>query len=436
MNTMNEKDYVVRRIEPTTPRRRPPQGSPQRPPVRRAPPQRRRSRRSGPPPIFILAAVLAVVAIVAIVVAIVLAVGNKDGKDPKDNSSAVSAVTSQSQASGLASSPPAAPVSSAPQSDVSDPVATPPPQDAPNAAPEQLDALVLIEDAGYEYYNFVEENTNNYIKLVSDAGEALSGTSTLYEMVVPTSMDIMLPESYISEHNVNSSDQRKAIEDYMYPSIKNMNPDVKTVSLFDALKLHSNEYIYFRTDHHWTQLGAFYAYQEFCKVANFTPLELSDFEKESYDGFLGSFYRDCLSGAMQANPDTVDAYIPPVDASLTYTTSDGTVVENQPVIMDGSNYDPEYLYLIFISGDQPYEEIVNNSLDDGSACIVVKESFGNAFVPFLVPHYQHVYVVDYRYYTGSVVDLAREKNAQDVILINNISMTRSADRISDLSTVF
>ena len=57
-------------------------------------------------------------------------------------------------------------------------------------------------------------------------------------------------------------------------------------------------------------------------------------------------------------------------------------------------------------------------------------------MPFLVPHYQHVYVVDYRYYSGNVADLASEKNAQDVILINNISMTRSADRISDLSTVF
>lgn len=433
MKTMNEKDYVVRRIEPTTPRRRAPQGSPQRPPVRRAPPQRRRRGRGGPPPIFLLAGVLAVVAIAAIIIAIVVNTGKKDDKKPKENSSAASALASQ--ASGITSNP-AAPVSSAPQPAVSDPIASMSPQDAPNAAPEQLDALVLIEDAGYEYYNFVEENTNNYIKLVSEAGEALSNTSTLYEMVVPTSMDIMLPESYISEHNVNSSDQRKAIEDYMYPSIKNMNPDVKTVSLFDTLKLHSNEYIYFRTDHHWTQLGAFYAYQEFCKVANFTPLELEDFDKESYDGFLGSFYKDCLSSAMQANPDTVEAYFPPVDASLTYTTSDGTVVEGQPVIQDGSAYDPEWLYLIFISGDQPYEEIVNNGLDDGSACIVVKESFGNAFVPFLVPHYQHVYVVDYRYYSGSVVDLAQEKNAQDVILINNISMTRSADRISELSSVF
>lgn len=431
---MTEKDYVVRRIEPTTPRRRAPQGSPQRPPVRRPPPRRRRGR-GGPPTVMVVAAIVAVVAIVAIVVAIVSALGKKDEKKPGPSSSAVSVVSSQAANTQQPPQPGSSAVST-PQSAVSQPDPTMPPEKAPNAAPEQFDALVLVEDTGYEYYNFVQENTDNYIKLVADAGESLAGTSTLYEMVVPTSMDIMLPESYISEHNVNSSDQRKAIEDYMYPSIQNINPDVKTVSLFDPLKLHSNEYIYFRTDHHWTQLGAYYAYREFCQAANFTPLDLEDYEKKSYDGFLGSFYKDCLSGAMQANPDTVEAYIPPVDAELTYTTSDGTVVEGQPVIQDGSAYDPEWLYLIFISGDQPYEEITNNGLDDGSACIVVKESFGNAFVPFLVPHYQHVYVVDYRYYSGNVADLASEKNAQDVILINNISMTRSADRISDLSTVF
>ena len=384
---------------------------------------------------MVVAAIVAVVAIVAIVVAIVSALGKKDEKKPGPSSSAVSVVSSQAANTQQPPQPGSSAVST-PQSAVSQPDPTMPPEKAPNAAPEQFDALVLVEDTGYEYYNFVQENTDNYIKLVADAGESLAGTSTLYEMVVPTSMDIMLPESYISEHNVNSSDQRKAIEDYMYPSIQNINPDVKTVSLFDPLKLHSNEYIYFRTDHHWTQLGAYYAYREFCQAANFTPLDLEDYEKKSYDGFLGSFYKDCLSGAMQANPDTVEAYIPPVDAELTYTTSDGTVVEGQPVIQDGSAYDPEWLYLIFISGDQPYEEITNNGLDDGSACIVVKESFGNAFVPFLVPHYQHVYVVDYRYYSGNVADLASEKNAQDVILINNISMTRSADRISDLSTVF
>ena len=66
-------------------------------------------------------------------------------------------------------------------------------------------------------------------------------------MVIPTSMDILLPEDFLAD--VNTSDQKKAIN-YIYGSINAQNPDVKTVPIFDALKLHNNEYIYFRTDHH------------------------------------------------------------------------------------------------------------------------------------------------------------------------------------------
>lgn len=67
---------------------------------------------------------------------------------------------------------------------------------------------------------------------------------------------------------------------------------------------------------------------------------------------------------------------------------------------------------------------------------MVKESFGNVFIPFLVDHYQTVYVVDYRYYEGDISDLAAEKNVSDVILLNNISMTRNEELIDALKEKF
>ena len=79
--------------------------------------------------------------------------------------------------------------------------------------------------------------------------------------------------------------------------------------------------------------------------------------------------------------------------------------------------------------------IENPDLTDGSACIVVKESFGNAFVPFLVDHYQTVYVVDYRYYTGSITALARSKGASDVLFVNNLSAIRGSYQIGKLNGV-
>ena len=105
---------------------------------------------------------------------------------------------------------------------------------------------------------------------------------------------------------------------------------------------------------------------------------------------------------------------------------------DSPVIYDETNAAAGLKYSAFIAGDNPYTEIVNNELTDGSSCIVVKESFGNAFVPFLVDHYQTIYVVDYRYWTGSISELAAEKGVQDVIFVNNLSMIRNKSLVGKL----
>lgn len=409
-----EKDYVPRRTSSAPARRRPPARG-----------GRNNRRKSSPPPIIPIA-ILLVLVVVVVVLIVVFTGGKKDPASSSQTSSQTSsALSSQASSSGVSE------VSSTASSELSMPE-----QKKPDKEPEKLTTMVQVGDTGYEYYNFVEDTANDYITMVSKAGEELKGNATLYDMVIPTSMDIMLPESYIEEHGINSQDQRKAIEDYIYPSINAMNPDVKTVSIFDALRLHSNEYIYFRTDHHWTQLGAYYAYEQFCKVKGFEPTPLSQFDKKSYEGFLGSFYSDSQSDAMASNPDTVEAYVPKANATLYAQQQQGDDLVDWPVIQDGSDYSSENLYLIFIAGDQPYEEITNQDLTDGSSCVVVKESFGNAFVPYLVNHYQTIYVVDYRYYDGNIADLAKEKGAKDVIMLNNISMTRNADLVESISGKF
>ena len=105
-------------------------------------------------------------------------------------------------------------------------------------------------------------------------------------MIVPTSIDIMLPES--TRAGLNTDDQKKAI-DYMYGS---MLDETKKVNIYDILMSHNDEYLYFRTDHHWTALGAYYAYEEFAKAKGVKPLPLSKYEKVDFPDFLGSFYAD------------------------------------------------------------------------------------------------------------------------------------------------
>ena len=406
-------------------------------PVRRSSssrqPVRYSSRKKSGPPLFPLLLLVLVIAVAVVVIVLVSRSCSSSETQTPDapNSAAVSgAVTDPA---GEASADPNAAATPAPTPSAEP---TPAPQEEPQAAPETIGGLLIVEDTAYEYYNFVTDLANDYITAVANAGEKLSGKATVYDMVIPTSIDIMLPESYIEKNSLNTSDQKKAIDEYILPSIAAQNPEVKTISIFDTLKAHANEYLYFRTDHHWTQLGAYYGYEEFCKAKGFDPVPLSDFDRADYTGYLGSFYTSSNSAALAANPDTVEAYIPKANVNLSFTQSDGVQVDSWPLIADGEQYDSTSKYIVYCAGDQPYEEIVNNDMAEGPSIVVVKESFGNCFIPFLVNHYKNIYVVDYRYYNGTVSDLVDSTGATDVLLLNNVSMTRNEGLIDSFSNIF
>lgn len=400
-------------------------------PVHRGRPPR---RKSGPPLFPIL--VLAVVLILAVVIIVLVSRSCSSSEEPAgNNSSAVSAV-SGTETSGLTSTASGATDPAATPAPTPSAEPTPAPQEEPQVAPETVGGLLVVEDSAYEYYNFVTDLAKEYITAVVNAGSKLAGKATVYDMVIPTSIDIMLPESYIEKNSLNTSDQKKAIDEYILPSITAQDPNIKTISIFDTLKAHANEYLYFRTDHHWTQLGAYYGYVEFCKARGFEPVALDQFDRADYTGYLGSFYTATNSAALAANPDTVEAYIPRADVNLSFTQTDGQTVESWPLIADGEQYDTTSKYIAYCAGDQPYEEIVNNDMAEGPSIVVVKESFGNCFLPFLVNHYKTVYVVDYRSYNGTVTDLVNSTGATDVLLLNNISMTRNEGLIDSFSNIF
>lgn len=286
---------------------------------------------------------------------------------------------------------------------------------------ERYDAVYRVGDTGYEMYTYVESTAKKYADNINAIADAVKGTATVYMLPIPLSSGITLPDALYGKDVF--SDQ-KAAEDGI---IGFMNDNVVSVPLNKAMMAHRGEYIYFRTDHHWTATGAYYAYVEFCKLAGKTPTPLESFETEEFPGFLGTFYRDTNeSRYLGDNPDTVVAYYPlSTEATLDYTDKNGQVIR-WPIIYDQSSAPASYKYGTFVGGDQPYTIIKNPALTDGSSCVVVKESFGNAFVPFLVDHYETVHVIDYRYWEGSVSDFVKTNGVDDVLFVNNLSAIRSS----------
>ena len=297
--------------------------------------------------------------------------------------------------------------------------------------PYQSGGVYVVGSAGYEMYNYVGSLAEKYQSTVNAVADSLSGVSQVYAMAIPLSSGITLPDELFSD--IPGSDQAQAEKDIL----AGMGQNVKTIPLHDVMMSHRTEYIYFRTDHHWTALGAYYAYVQFCTAKGITPHSLSDYEVSQFPGFLGSFYNDGgKPDAMKNDPDTVNAYHPvSATASMKYGDNENSTLTGGQVIFDESTASASLKYGTFIMGDNPFTVIENPEVSNGESCIVVKESFGNAFVPFLVDHYQTVYVVDYRYYSGSVTQLARDKGVKDVLFVNNLSAIRGSYQMGKLAGV-
>ena len=123
-----------------------------------------------------------------------------------------------------------------------------------------------------------------------------------------------------------------------------------------------------------------------------------------------------------------------VECSIVPKTGDGSM--SWPVINDVEDYGSSLKYLTFIGGDNALTTITKLDNPDGGVCIVIKDSYGNAFVPFLIPHYSTVYVIDPRHYDGSLSDFCSDKEIEDVIFLVNISCTRNytyLDSLQDLT---
>lgn len=295
-------------------------------------------------------------------------------------------------------------------------------------APQVHGSIYVDGKQAYGIYYFNLDAANLFIDTVNRMANGLKDQATVYAMMIPDNSGILLSES--KQKEIGGSDQKAAI-DYYYES---MDRSVVQVPIFDTLYQHREENIFFATDHHWTALGAYYSYQQFAKAKGIQAHELSEYKKMSFPNFIGSYYSSTQAKELKDNPEVVDAYVPLSVNQMSITEKSGNQLK-WPIVNDVSSYQPGNKYSCFIGGDNPYSVIDNPNLSDGSTCLVIKESFGNAFVPFLVDHYQKVIVVDYRYYKENLIQLAKDNHVTDVIFANNIEAISGKESMKKLNSL-
>lgn len=323
-----------------------------------------------------------------------------------------------------------------PQGPVDDPDRPVSGEDEPDGAGgEKVGGYYLTGDTAYELYAYSESGARTYASLMNEAARAVAGKATVYDLIIPLHYTYALSADV--QNSMDLPDAGKVIP-YMYSG---MNSDVHTVDVYSALMAHRNEYIYFRADHHWTATGAYYAYEAYCKQAGITPTPLSAYEKMSFGGFLGTLYsKTGQPSAMGSNPDTVEAYIPKgTNDEYIYDANGGDRTRYRGGVVrtdtDSFYQAAASKYNCFLMGDHPLIEIHNENISaerKGTTVLLVKESFGNAFAPFLVDSYEYVFVVDYRYYNGTLSELVDAKDVDDVIFLNNIVAATGGARLSEM----
>ena len=186
-----------------------------------------------------------------------------------------------------------------------------------------------------------------------------------------------------------------------------------TIDFHTPLTLHAQEPIFYRTDHHWTTLGAFYGANALLESLGMEPLNQEDYTPQVVsESFNGTLYS--TSGIHWLTPDTIEYWVP--EDGLTVTS--WRTGEAAP----GMLYDRSYLehkdqYSSFLGGNQPLCVIENENLPDGDRILLVRDSYSDALAPFLAQRFSQVHLVDLRYYRMPLAQYVAENDIDAVCVV-------------------
>lgn len=285
--------------------------------------------------------------------------------------------------------------------------------------------LCIYDNKAFELFYGDDDAAGNYADLVSSFAGKLPGTR-IYNMVVPNHSEFGLPERVRAYYGCTSQRQNTSA---VYGKLAD---SVMPVDIYDVLNLHNNEYIYFNTDTHWSSLGAYYAYTEFCKSAGVEAASLDSFEKISYPGFTGYLEYATGESCLSENPDTIDVYNPKFAYTCEMSENGTDFYEADSINLDSEGAG----YSMFIHGDNGCVRVQNSGLSTGKKLLMVKDSYGNAMAAFLTASFDEVHIVDFRHFETNLPAYCAENGITDVLFLNNVMSANTYEQHDAMRGLF
>lgn len=251
----------------------------------------------------------------------------------------------------------------------------------------------------------VEQEEKNIARLESFVAryEELLGTGKVSVMLVPTAADILagkLP-AFTTDYD------QEALLARLEASLGAAWVDVR-----EKLLEHSEEYLYYRTDHHWTALGAYYAYQAWAEKQGLPVRDLTDYaESIGSEEFYGTLYSK-VNLPMQA--DTVMLYDDGKKYRVEYDNSKKYVAS----LFAKERLLEKDKYMVYLDGNHAMVDILGEN-KNGKKLLVIKDSYAHAFLPFLAQDYERIIMLDFRYSQMPVSSLVKNYGITDVLFLYN-----------------
>lgn len=281
----------------------------------------------------------------------------------------------------------------------------------------RMDLGLLKKDNGRIYYGkddylFQVEETldkSKFIKNISKINSFKKNTGIAIDLMLIPSKTTILEDKLPYKAPVN--DEEKLLLDIK----EELDKDIYVFSPIESFKAKKDEQIYYKTDHHYTSLGAYYAYEAYMESIGQEPYSLEYFKRETMtDDFLGSLFRK--SNYYKGPSEIIEKFIPETEAEL-------NIVKNEKDQL-ASLYDESFLkksdkYSFFLGGDHPLVDI-KTSLKAKGTLVLIKDSFANSLIPFLTLHYDRIIVIDKRYFNIALEDYIKDKKVDKVLYLYNI----------------
>lgn len=191
--------------------------------------------------------------------------------------------------------------------------------------------------------------------------------------------------------------------------------------VYTPLMEHKDEDIFYRTDHHWTSLGAYYGYTGLASALGYTPVPLTDYTPTVRSTeFYGTVFSS--SGVRWVKPDTITTYVPDDGITVVSHTYDnsGNPVEEQRALYVESFLSVKDKYSMFLGGNQSLGVVTNTNNPDGPKLLIIRDSYADSLVPFLTAHYSEIHLIDPRYYHLSVKDYVEQNGIDQALVLYSV----------------